>query len=601
MKKSYKIIGVLILIVCILIGFSTVKNKKVEYAIELANNYLLEEKYEEAVLVFEDLPVIYENRKYKEAYVVVSTIRDADELINSGKYEEAQNLLEGIKDNNIFEVTDKVVEKIELNIYIEKENRGLGNSLQNSMNGGLVAYEGDMVYFSNVEDGGKLYRKNLKTDETVKISDEIASQINIYEDKIYYNNSKNIVCISKDGTGTSKDVIEPILGEFTRKSYYIVDDNIFYLRHPGGNGYVWGIERFNLKTGEHYKTNSYIRWGDWVVDKKDDGNLDMYYSYWDSMIKLSDANSRNIVQQDFKIASEGSSLGHYFDILGVCNGELYHTGIGINEYNGKNGRKRIFKMNTKTGKSKQIAYLGDDFDYSTKIIGDKYLYLISDDGVVYSVNLETGDLNKIKTIDKLKREVDGSNNVEYSDEVFEIKGYLAYYNSSGKLIIDKDIQVREINNKKEETPKKSDTIKYEYKSISTKEEALDLIKKADGVRLNKTLNFYSDNEEIECNLKFIGEKDVIENTNLISLNDNSTMTIKNAFYYSMSLSKDGEGLNDEYIYGVNKETGQVFIIGPLGTAIYEVYNNIIVNTYVIKNLGGEPDWIDRFDNRLMLG
>ena len=253
MKKSYKIIGVLILIVCILIGFSTVKNKKVEYAIELANNYLLEEKYEEAVLVFEDLPVIYENARYREAYVVVYTIRDADELINSGKYEEAQNLLEGIKDNNIFEVTDKVVGKIELNIYIEKENRGLGNSLQNSINGGLVAYEGDMIYFSNVEDGGKLYRKNLKTDEIVKISDERASQINIYEDKIYYNNSKNIVCISKDGTGTSKDVIEPILGEFTRKSYYIVDDNIFYLRHPGGNGYVWEIERFNLKTGEHYK------------------------------------------------------------------------------------------------------------------------------------------------------------------------------------------------------------------------------------------------------------------------------------------------------------------------------------------------------------
>ena len=329
----------------------------------------------------------------------------------------------------------------------------------------------------------------------------------------------------------------------------------------------------------------------------------MYYSYWDSMIKLSDVNSRNIVQQDFKIASEGSSLvGHYFDVLGVCNGELYHTGIGINEYNGKNGRKRIFKMNTKTGKSKQIAYLGDDFNYSTKIIGDKYLYLISDDGVVYSVNLETGDLNKIKTIDKLKIEVDGSNNIEYSDEVFEIKGYLAYYNSSGKLIIDKDIQVREIKDTKEESLKKTDTIKYEYKSISTKEEALDLIKKADGVRLNKVLSSYNSETDHKYEIEFAGESNFIENKKLININDNSTMSIKNIFYYSISEYYNGEGENAAYIYGVNKDTGQVFLIPSSGGyAIYEVYNNSIVNTYVIEEFGGGSDWINEFDSRLMLG
>lgn len=80
-----------------------------------------------------------------------------------------------------------------------------GNTSGNLNNGGLYAKAGEWIYFSNLQDDGKLYKMKADGSGAEKISDDRAHYINVIGDDIYYSgNGWNLTKIKTDGTEMSK-------------------------------------------------------------------------------------------------------------------------------------------------------------------------------------------------------------------------------------------------------------------------------------------------------------------------------------------------------------------------------------------------------------
>ncbi len=67
-----------------------------------------------------------------------------------------------------------------------EEEEEWGNSAGNILNGGLVAQQGDKIYFANSGDGGKLYRASLDGSGKTKLTEDRAQYINATERHLYY-------------------------------------------------------------------------------------------------------------------------------------------------------------------------------------------------------------------------------------------------------------------------------------------------------------------------------------------------------------------------------------------------------------------------------
>lgn len=61
-----------------------------------------------------------------------------------------------------------------------------GNSAGNILNGGLVALQGDQLYFAAPGDGGKLYRAGLDGSEKIKLNEDRPRYINATDQYLYY-------------------------------------------------------------------------------------------------------------------------------------------------------------------------------------------------------------------------------------------------------------------------------------------------------------------------------------------------------------------------------------------------------------------------------
>ena len=112
-----------------------------------------------------------------------------------------------------------------------------GNSLGNIVNFGLVAQQGEWIFYRNTSDGNKLYK--IRTDNTnqTQLNDDISSYINVVGDWIYYRNGTDkgkIYKIRTDGTGRTK------LNE--DDSYYlnVLGENIYY-NNSSDNGRLYKI------------------------------------------------------------------------------------------------------------------------------------------------------------------------------------------------------------------------------------------------------------------------------------------------------------------------------------------------------------------------
>ena len=82
-----------------------------------------------------------------------------------------------------------------------------GNTTGNISNGGLAARQGEWIYYSNSDDGEKIYKIKTDGSEREKINDDYSGFINVVGDWIYYSNQDDagkIYKIKTDGSGREK-------------------------------------------------------------------------------------------------------------------------------------------------------------------------------------------------------------------------------------------------------------------------------------------------------------------------------------------------------------------------------------------------------------
>jgi len=112
-----------------------------------------------------------------------------------------------------------------------------------------ITPDGAYFYFDNIDDEGTLWRYDTISSQTVKISDDRASQINIIDDKIYYiseNNDYNVVTIDRSGQNPVVVVTKGCTDLNIIQSYLIY--------RTIDTGY---IQSYNIKTGETVTLVSY--------------------------------------------------------------------------------------------------------------------------------------------------------------------------------------------------------------------------------------------------------------------------------------------------------------------------------------------------------
>lgn len=107
-----------------------------------------------------------------------------------------------------------------------------GNAAGNVNNNGTAATDlvadDNWIYYSNLADGGSLYKKNLKGIEDYKISLDNAKDINVVGDWIYYSNfsdGQKIYKVRKDGTQRR------IVCEDQASNLVVSGEYIYYINH----------------------------------------------------------------------------------------------------------------------------------------------------------------------------------------------------------------------------------------------------------------------------------------------------------------------------------------------------------------------------------
>ncbi len=119
----------------------------------------------------------------------------------------------------------------------------IGNSLGNSLNGGLLARQGNWVYYANPYDGMKLYKSRLLgPKDRIKLSNDRVSGINVVGEWVYFVNrsqSNNLFKIRIDGTGEKRinDVDKVTRNPSDIENVYVMDGLIYYI----GNGNLRSI------------------------------------------------------------------------------------------------------------------------------------------------------------------------------------------------------------------------------------------------------------------------------------------------------------------------------------------------------------------------
>ena len=107
----------------------------------LGNKYLSEGNYEEAIIAFEKaIKIDSKNTDVKETLDVLYIYQEIDELYIAGDLISAQEKLEEIKDMPKFDIIKDMVESIREDIEEELFSNGMGNSIENIISGGNVAY-----------------------------------------------------------------------------------------------------------------------------------------------------------------------------------------------------------------------------------------------------------------------------------------------------------------------------------------------------------------------------------------------------------------------------------------------------------------------------
>ncbi len=161
---------------------------------------------------------------------------------------------------------------------------------------------GDWVYYTNLKDGGKLYKMRTDGTEITKLNDDASIEINVVGDWIYYlNDSDYQLCkMRTDGTEKTK------LNDDVACNINVVGDWIYYLNNSYNARFSheflppFGFKIFKMRTDGTERTklsddkSSYMNIeGGWIYysNSSDEGKLYKMRTDGTERTKLNDHNS----------------------------------------------------------------------------------------------------------------------------------------------------------------------------------------------------------------------------------------------------------------------------------------------------------------------
>ncbi|WP_152668120.1 DUF5050 domain-containing protein [Clostridium cylindrosporum] len=257
-----------------------------------------------------------------------------------------------IDDNSSF--ISKIKNKIKGDNSTDIENQWeTGNSSANILNGGIVAKQGDYIYYSNQTSGGVLCRAKIDGSEAIQLSADNSMDINVVGEWIYYTNANDgyLYKIKADGSGRTR------IGEGFASFVNVVGDSIYYINPQNINIYKMKTDGSNSTSLSSDLTEGYSIDGGMIYYIKMEGDQKRLYRM--------DLNGNDKVK-----ISEDYARG-----VNVSGEFVYYINQGDNN--------RIYKVK-KDGSSRQSV--SDIRALEINVVGNKIYYINSDDYKVYEVN-----------------------------------------------------------------------------------------------------------------------------------------------------------------------------------------------------------------------
>jgi len=185
-----------------------------------------------------------------------------------------------------------IKQSVVVNFSVKAGERG--NTNGNIINRGLFAEDDSYIYYDDISNDHKLYRKNKNSINKVKLSDDEANSINVYNGFIYYTNETDggkIYKMKIDGTGKTK-----LSDDGTSSNVSVVDGFIYYTNKNGGiyKLKIDGSERTKIT----YDVAQFINVLDGFIyyrNGSDNGAIYKISINGDHMTKLSNDNATMVV------------------------------------------------------------------------------------------------------------------------------------------------------------------------------------------------------------------------------------------------------------------------------------------------------------------
>ncbi|WP_195244597.1 DUF5050 domain-containing protein [Clostridium celatum] len=327
------------------------------------------------------------------------------------------------------------------------KNRSQGNSIQNILNGGLIAYDNKYIYY-NEGDFSKestIYQKNIETSEIKEIVKERGIYLNIYEDYLYYVSSvgamtpvNEIIRVKTDGT--EREVVVSKDENIAHTSVQIIGDFLYYaINIDGDNDSATKMDlmKLNLKTLEKNKIET--------LDKGEIISVDNNGTSIDTYLKQYIPEKGQLITQKIEHKEVEDLFGNFvwhigfIDIeliLGIYDDEMYYvkTRNNFEDLCTIEKKSTIEDIYSETNE----IYSDKDLFIESALIGKDGIYFVDYENYLNKLDFNTKEIEIIKEVD-LRKHI--SQRDDFALKLFEVNGDLAYYNSLGELIIDSSINI----------------------------------------------------------------------------------------------------------------------------------------------------------------
>lgn len=289
-----------------------------------------------------------------------------------------------------------------------------GNSIGNQINSGKVAYMGNYIYFSNPQDSGKLYKCNIDGTHKIKLSDDIASNISIYKDSIFYLKQNNgpyeIYKINNNGTSKKlfvKDKVDDNFQIVNGYAYYAVFKPINpAMRTPFY--YPKDVYKVSLATNKKTPLGTTCAYRIYI---KDDG-----WAYCNDRYTLFKANINNFSKQTDITYNLWNA-----NIEAINDSNIFYTSLHVPYKSSKD----IFGL-CKAKFSPSSIYTLSEATASVYFATNNNLYEVIDKNL-YVTKINSTDKKLLKKLDIIEK--------DRTINLYMVNDKLCYFNSKGEIIL----------------------------------------------------------------------------------------------------------------------------------------------------------------------